>query len=214
LSRYPRGPHVADAERRLAILSASAAPPSDFAPEGFADLPPPPPDELVYADRPVFLFQGPDFGPPPRPAPCGFVAVEGEEWRDLPPPRPSVEAGVLPALIVAIPLIATARPYRDAGGGTGRAAPGAPPPVAQASPPPLPGGVKPTPTPTRTPLKVVKPTPTPSPTPSATPFKASNPPPADTTPKPIKPTSTPSRAPEKQQEKKPCGKAGEPACPK
>jgi hypothetical protein len=47
------------------------------------------------------------------------------------------------------------------------------------------------------------------------------PPPAETAPKFVKPTpppvvrtAPPSRAPEKPQEKKACGKPGEPACPK
>ncbi len=194
LSRYSRGPHVADAERRLAILSAAAAPPADFAPEGYADLPPPPPDELVYADQPVFVFQGPDFGPPPPPPPYGFVAEEGEDWRDLPPPPPPTEIGVLPALIVAIPMLATARAYRDAGGHEGRAAPGAPPVVAQtpAPPPPLPGGIKapsaPT-TPVLTPLGGLKPIPTP--TPSGTPLRPLKPTPTLTPLGGLKPTPTP-----------------------
>ena len=86
----------------------------------------------------------PDFGPPPPPPPYGFVAEEGDDWRDLPPPPPPIEVGVLPALIVAIPLIATARAYHDAGRRHGRAAPGAPPPFAHAPlpPPRLPGGVE------------------------------------------------------------------------
>ncbi len=160
LNRYPRGPHVADAERRLAILSASAAPPADFAPEGYADLPPPPPDELAYADQLAFAFQGPDFGPPPPPPPYGFVAEEGDDWRDLPPPAPPTVVGVLPVLAVAVPLLVTARPYRNAGGRTGRAAPGAPPLGAQAPapPPPLPGGVGPKP-PAPTPPTGLKPPP-------------------------------------------------------
>ncbi len=168
LNRYPRGPHVADAERRLAILSAAVEPPADFAPEGYADLPPPPPDELAYAEQPVYVFSGADFGPPPPPPPYGFVADEGADWRDLPPPAPPAEAGILPVLIVAIPLIASARAYRDAGRHEGRAAPGAPPVVAQtpAPPPPLPGGVGPAPaapnankpTPAATPFKPVTPT--------------------------------------------------------
>jgi uncharacterized caspase-like protein len=103
LRRYRRGPHVADAERRLAILSAGAEPPADFTPEDYVDLPPPPSDELVYADRPVFVFQGPDLGPPPPPPPAGFVAEEGQDWRDLPAPARPTAIGVLPALIVAIP---------------------------------------------------------------------------------------------------------------
>lgn len=216
LRRYPHGPHVADAERRLAILSARYEPPADFAPVDYDDLPPPPPDEYVYADQPVFVFGGPDFGPPPPPPPYGFVADEGDDWRRLPPPPPPVAVGVLPALAVAIPLIATARAYRDAGRHEGRAAPGAPPPVAQAPspPPPLPGGVKPrpvppagatpTPIPTRTPLKGtnpaptpaplgtpkgLKPTPTPIPTPLATPEKGLKPTGAPT------PLATPEKGP-------------------
>ena len=47
LQAYPKGPHVADARRRLAMLSAEFEPPPDFRPEAFADLPPPPPDELL-----------------------------------------------------------------------------------------------------------------------------------------------------------------------
>jgi uncharacterized caspase-like protein len=221
LRRYPDGPHVWDAERRLAILSARNEPPADFAPEGYADLPPPPPDELAYADQPVFLFSGERFGPPPPPPPYGFVAEEGDDWRDLPPPPPPTEIGVLPVLGVAIPLIATARPYRDAGRHEGRAAPGAPPPVAQApaTPPPLPGGVKPrpatpsagavkptpAPTPAPTPSKASSATPIPTPTPtlppSAAPLKPVQAPPT-LTPTPLKvlkatppPTPTPSAAP-------------------
>jgi uncharacterized caspase-like protein len=148
LRRYPRGPHVADAGRRLAILAAAMQPPSGFAPEDYSDLPPPPQEEYVYADRPVYVFVGPDYGPPPPPPPPGFYASEDDDWRRLPPPAPPVAAGVLPALAVAIPLLIGARAYRDAGRHEGRAPVGAPPPrppQAQNSPPPpppLPGGVK------------------------------------------------------------------------
>ena len=232
LSRYPRGPHIADAERRLAILSAGAAPPADFAPEDYSDLLPPPPDELAYADQLAFAFQGPDFGPPPPPPPYGFVAEEGDDWRDLPPPAPPTVVGALPVLPVAVPLLATARPYRDAGGRTGRAAPGAPPPVAQApAPPPLPGAVRPkppsptpplihepTPTPLPTPLTGLKPRSTPSstpltglkpkPTPSPTPVVHEPRPPVLHTPPPPPVAHAPPPA------KPPCGKPGEPPCPR
>ena len=131
LRRYPHGPHVADAERRLAILSAAAEPPADFAPQDYADLPAPPPDELVYADRPAFAFQGAELGPAPPPPPAGLVAEDGGAWRDLPAPARPTMGGVLPALSAAIPLMATARAYRDAGRQGGLATPGAPPPLAQ-----------------------------------------------------------------------------------
>ena len=84
---YPKGPHVGDARRRLTMLAAQFAPPADFAPEDYADAPPPPPDELVYARGSVFVFDDPDYGPPPPRPPRYFVPEEDEDWRDLPPPR-------------------------------------------------------------------------------------------------------------------------------
>src|SRR5216683_1084216 len=68
LRRYPRGPHAGDARRRLAILIASLEPPPSFAVIDY-DVPPPPPDEIVYVDRPVLMFSDPefDFAPPPPP---------------------------------------------------------------------------------------------------------------------------------------------------
>jgi uncharacterized caspase-like protein len=184
MRRYPHGPHVADADRRLAILAAAAQPPSDFAPEDYSDLPPPPQDEYVYADQPVYVFGGPDYGPPPPPPPPGFYAAEDDDWRDLPPPAPPVAVGVLPGLAVAIPLLIGARAYRDAGRHEGRAPPGAPPPPPPQAqnpppPPPLPGGVKPKP-----PLP-------PGPTAGSTPGKPPGPPPNGAP----SPTLTPSPGP-------------------
>src|SRR2546423_1460169 len=54
LRRYPRGAHAADAHRRLAILAASLEPPPAFAAIDY-DVPPPPPDEVVYVSRPVLM---------------------------------------------------------------------------------------------------------------------------------------------------------------
>ena len=53
-----RGPHGEDARRRLAILTAPLEPPPRFAMIDY-DIPPPPPDEIVYIDRPVFAFSDP-----------------------------------------------------------------------------------------------------------------------------------------------------------
>ena len=77
---YPKGPHIPDARRRLAMLSAEFEPPPDFRPEAFADLPPPPPDELAYDDRPIYAFD--DFGPPPPPPPVQYGYLEDDDWRD------------------------------------------------------------------------------------------------------------------------------------
>jgi len=78
LRRYPRGPHAADARRRLAILTAPVEPPPTFAAIDY-DVPPPPPDEIVYVDRPVLVFSDPVFAFVPPPPPPVFF---------LPPPPP------------------------------------------------------------------------------------------------------------------------------
>jgi uncharacterized caspase-like protein len=141
LKRYPRGPHASEAYERLHRLAARAEPPANFAPENYSDLPPPPSDELVYADRPAYFFSGPDYGPPP-PRFRNRFEEDDDDWRDLPPPPPPTMSGVLPALAVAIPLLLTARAYHDAGRRDGHAERGAPPlRISPAAPPPLPPGV-------------------------------------------------------------------------
>lgn len=57
LRRYPNGPHVWDARRRLAMIGAELEGPPDFAFVDFG-VPPPPPEELVVVDRPVVTFWG------------------------------------------------------------------------------------------------------------------------------------------------------------
>ena len=138
LHTYPKGPHIPDARRRLAMLSAEFEPPADFRPETFADLPPPPPDELVYDDRPIYAFD--DFGPPPPPPPVQYVYVEDDDWRDLPPPPPPAEIGVLPVLGVALPIAIGAVAFHNGFHHDG-IAPRGQPRLRQAAfaPPPLPG---------------------------------------------------------------------------
>jgi uncharacterized caspase-like protein len=142
LHTYPKGPHIPDARRRLAMLSAEFQPPPDFRPEAFADLPPPPPDELVYDDRPIYAFD--DFGPPPPPPPVQYGYVEDDGWRDLPPPPPPAEIGLLPVLGVALPIAIGAVAYQHGFHHDGVAPRGEPrlrqPPFA---PPPLPANVRP-----------------------------------------------------------------------
>jgi uncharacterized caspase-like protein len=142
LRTYPKGPHVADARRRLAMLSAEFQPPPDFRPETYADLPPPPPDELFYEEQPIYAFD--EFGPPPPPPPVQYVYVEDDDWRDLPPPPPPLEVGVLPVLGVALPIAVGAVAYQGLFHRDGIAPRGAPrfrpPPPA---PPPLPANIRP-----------------------------------------------------------------------
>ncbi|MGA2042211.1 MAG: caspase family protein [Roseiarcus sp.] len=146
LQAYPKGPHAADAGRRLRILSALAAPPPDFAPLDYDDLPPPPPDERRYGEGPAFVFDDPDYGAPPPP-PDAFLPERDERWRDLPPPPPPRGYGFLPAL--AIPLLLGAEAYhqhrREGAAQTQQPAPGAPPPLPPGVRPhgPAPGGPAP-----------------------------------------------------------------------
>ncbi len=142
LQVYPKGPHVADARRRLAILSAQFEPPPDFRPAAYEDLPPPPPDERFYEERPVYAFD--DFGPPPPPPPTYYVYEDEDEWRDLPPPPPPQAVGALPALAIAIPLAVGAVAYHDRWHREGLAPRGyRPPPPPPPAPPPLPANIKP-----------------------------------------------------------------------
>jgi uncharacterized caspase-like protein len=129
---YPNGPHVGDARRRLEILAAAFAPPPDFAPLEYSDLPPPPPDELVYDTGPAFVFDGPDYGPPPPPPPYAFLPVEDDEWNRLPPPPPPAGAGYLPVLSVAIPLLVGAKVFHDHHVAPAQQNVGAPPPLPKA----------------------------------------------------------------------------------
>jgi uncharacterized caspase-like protein len=102
LDRYPRGPHVADARRRLASLTAPEEPPPSFSPISY-DIPPPPPAEIVYVDRPVLVFDDPAFGfvPPP---PTVFLAPP-PSYLVFSPPPPPLELFVLPVpLFVPVPV--------------------------------------------------------------------------------------------------------------
>jgi uncharacterized caspase-like protein len=96
LRRYPRGPHAGDARRRLAILTAPLEPPPSFAMIDY-DVPPPPPDEIVYVDRPVLMFADPDFDfVPPPPPPLFFLPPPPPDFVELPPPFVAVGLFVLP----------------------------------------------------------------------------------------------------------------------
>src|SRR5271166_5635989 len=162
LRRYPKGPHVADARRRLAMISAAYEPPPDFQPMTYQDLPPPPPDEDFYEAQPIYAFDA--FGPPPLPPPPEYYPqyyyVEDDDWRDLPPPPPPVDVGFLPVLAIGIPLVVGAvgfqhyeHYHRDgiAPAGLPRFRP--PPPA----PPPLPRNVNPVQPPPPVPVRVTAP---------------------------------------------------------
>ena len=162
LRRYPKGPHVWDARRRLAMISAAYEPPPDFQPMVYQDLPPPPPDEDFYEAQPYYAFD--EFGPPPPPPPPEYYQeyyyVEDDDWRDLPPPPPPPGIGFLPVLPIGIPLVvgAVAFQHYNAYNRNGIAPAGLPPfrPPPPA-PPPLPRNVTPVQPPPPIPVRVTAP---------------------------------------------------------
>jgi uncharacterized caspase-like protein len=96
LRRYPEGPHVPDAHRRLAFLAAAFEPPPAFAAVAY-DIPPPPPEEIVFVSRPVLVFSDPVFAfAPLPPPPVFFLAPPPPEFVVLAPPPPAVGLFVLP----------------------------------------------------------------------------------------------------------------------
>ena len=96
LGRYPRGPHAGDAHRRLAHFAVAYEPPASFAALSY-DVPPPPPDEIVYVERPVVYFADPVYElPPPPPVPVFFLPPQPVFYVDLAPPPPPIAAFVLP----------------------------------------------------------------------------------------------------------------------
>src|SRR6185369_15962398 len=96
LQRYPRGPHAADARRRLAILTAPVEPPPTFDVIDY-DVPPPPPEELIYVDRPVLAFGDPEFDfLPPPPAPVYYLPPPPDDFVILEPPPPPIGLFILP----------------------------------------------------------------------------------------------------------------------
>jgi uncharacterized caspase-like protein len=105
LRRYPRGPHAGDARRRLAILTAALEPPPSFAVYDY-DVPPPPPDEIVYVDRPVLMFSDPDFDfAPPPPPPVFFLPPPPPDFVVLAPPIAPIGLFILPQpFFVPIPV--------------------------------------------------------------------------------------------------------------
>src|SRR5215470_54440 len=105
LRRYPRGPHAWDARRRLAILTAPLEPPQTFAVVDY-DIPPPPPEEIVYVDRPVFYFGDPDFEfVPPPPPPIYYLPPPPPDFVVLTPPFAPVGLFILPQpVFVPIPV--------------------------------------------------------------------------------------------------------------
>jgi hypothetical protein len=83
--RYPDGLYAGDADRRLQRLAAPSAPPADFVPVDFPDVPPPLPDEpTTIADIPA------------SPGVPSLLSDPPEDLVGLPAPSPRIGAHVLP----------------------------------------------------------------------------------------------------------------------
>jgi uncharacterized caspase-like protein len=219
LRRYPNGPHVWDARRRLGMIGAQFEGPPDFAVVDFG-VPPPPPEELVVVDRPVLSFWARDYEPPPPP-PVFFLPPRPREFVVLPPPPPPRERFFLPAPQVAVvpafvrppPAVVAVQPppgkagpgatpvalpaIVSHGGAPGSHAHGAPPGAVgvPAAPPGHQGGHPPPPPAPPASAAVTPPSPPPAPglTPAPAAIKPAAPPPPPTPPAPatIKPGTPP-----------------------
>ena len=112
LQRYPRGPHAADARRRLAILTAALEPPPAFDVIDY-DVPPPPPEEFIYIDRPVLAFGDPEFDfVAPPPAPVYYLPPPPDDFIILEPPPPPIGLFILPQpIFVVMPVYVRAPRY-------------------------------------------------------------------------------------------------------
>ncbi|MCC3247398.1 caspase family protein [Methylocystis sp. WRRC1] len=112
LRRYPKGPHVWDARRRLAEISQAPEPPPSFEPIEY-DYAPPPVEEIVYVERPVVYFDDPewDFAPPPPP-PVYLLPPPPPNFVVLPPPVIIAQPYVLPTPVyVPVPVWQRPPPY-------------------------------------------------------------------------------------------------------
>ncbi|QPC93013.1 caspase family protein [Mesorhizobium sp. INR15] len=112
LDRYPHGPHAWDARRRLEHFDAALEPPQSFAVYDY-DVPPPPPEEIVYVDRPVLYFDDPefDFDPPP-PVTVIFLQPRPRDFIELPPPPPPAGIFLLPTPVF-VPVPSWVNPPHD-----------------------------------------------------------------------------------------------------
>ncbi len=154
LTRYPRGPHAAEARRRLARAAAADAPPPNFAPLAF-DVPPPPETEYVIFEQPI-LLEDPDVPPPPPPL---FLLPPMERF--VPPPPVAALAPMLLPIPMPLPIAHVRalaepgqilpfrgasrgylqpRPYTAGAGGNGLAVQAQPPQAPEPPPGPPPGG--------------------------------------------------------------------------
>ncbi len=112
LRRYPHGPHYWDARRRLEDRAVAMEPPQGFEPVDMG-YPPPPPEEIIYVDRPVLYFADPVFGfAPPPPAPIYFLPPPPPDFVVLAPPVVFGAAYVLPVpVFVPMPVYVTPPPF-------------------------------------------------------------------------------------------------------
>lgn len=232
LRRYPKGPHVWDARRRLAMLGAPLDAPASFALIEFG-VAPPPPSELAFVAVPVLMFWGAGFAPPPPP-PAVFLPPRPREFAALPPPPAARErfalpipgAAVIPAFVRSPPTVAVRPgprvPVALPGAVQPRGVPGARPGAPEvrlpnALPPPGHPAATGAPPPAPRPPTSAKPLPPPPATAAVKP--ASPPPPTPPQPAMVRPARPPAPPPAPAAAKPPLpvehppAATGRPACP-
>lgn len=118
LNRYPRGPHAADARRRLAALSAPREPPASSERVVYdvamvdAGVLPPSPEEAAYSESPVRDLSDPSLDLAPPPPPPEFFLPPPPDFVALPPPLPLLGLFILPQPMF-VPLPAFVRTPAD-----------------------------------------------------------------------------------------------------
>jgi uncharacterized caspase-like protein len=103
LRRYPKGPHIWDARRRLRELAAAYDPPPVFE-EIEYDVPPPPLEEVIIVERPVIYFGDFDYAPPPPPPVYFLPPPPPAFYRLPPPPPPSVDFFLPIPVFIPVPV--------------------------------------------------------------------------------------------------------------
>ena len=107
LRRYPNGAHAAEAESRLARLSAPVVPPSQFEEVIYDDLPPPMPEELEVYES-VVMENRWGMLPPPTGYSDRFLPPPPVEIIELAPPPPNPSSRLLPAVVIGAGVVGAA----------------------------------------------------------------------------------------------------------
>jgi len=141
IKSYSRGPHAADARRRLALLSRPASPPDQFDVVVYDDLPPPLPIEIIYQETYIYNDYREYYSYPPPPVVPIFILPRRAPIAWKPPVIPA-KSNFLP-VPQPLPLPPYVRPAKKPPYRVAPVAPVVPgrPPVGTFRPPERPNGL-------------------------------------------------------------------------